>query len=222
MARRRAETSAALTHLSRVDPVLARLIAAHRDFDPRAWLRDLPPMDAFGAIVFQVIGQQLSVASTRRILDRLCAPFDGRLPEPAELLAMDGAAFRETGLSGRKADTLRTVAAAFADGSLSDDQLRATSDEEIERRLTGIPGIGPWTVHGMLIIALDRPDVVLPGDLALRKIIQRAYGLARLPTPGEVLEIAEPWRPHRSLASAILFQASFEPPGAGPPPEAIA
>jgi DNA-3-methyladenine glycosylase II len=170
-------------------------------------------MDAFGALVFQVAGQQLSVASSRRIIERLAAAFDGHLPGPAELLATDPATLRATGMSARKVETLRAVAAQFADGSLSDEQLRALSDEEIEARLTEIPGIGPWTVHGMLIIALDRPDVVLPGDLALRKVVQRAYGLEALPSHDDVVRIAEAWRPYRSLATAYLFQAEFEAPG---------
>ena len=205
-----AGADAALAHLRRADPVLARVMADHPAFDPRAWLADLPPMDAFGALVFQVAGQQLSVAATRRILERLRAGFGGRLPTPAELLAMDPSALRQTGLSARKVETLRAVAAQFADGTLRDEDLRAMSDEDIEARLTAIPGIGPWTVHGMLIIALDRPDVVLPGDLALRKVMQRAYGMDHLPTQDEVRTIAEPWRPYRSLATAYLFQMEFD------------
>ena len=74
-----------------------------------------------------------------------------------------------------------------------------------------IPGIGPWTVHGALIIALDREDVVLPGDLALRKVIRDTYKLDHVPTPDEVLALAAPWRPYRSLATSYLFAAAFEP-----------
>ena len=185
-ARRGVDADGALDHLRRADPVLARIIAAHPDFDARAWLAGLPPMDVFGALVFQVAGQQLSVAATRRILGRLCAGFGGRLPGPGELLAVDPAVLRQAGLSGRKVETLHAVAAHFADGTLSDEGLRAMSDEEIEARLTTISGIGPWTVHGMLIIALERPDVVLPGDLALRKVIQRAYAMDYLPSQDEV------------------------------------
>ena len=107
--------------------------------------------------------------------------------------------------------TLRSLAEQFATGRLSDADLARLSDEEIEARLTAIPGIGSWTVHGFLIIALNRPDVVLPGDLALRKAIQRCYGLEGLPSQQEVLRIAEPWRPYRSLASAYLFQSALQP-----------
>jgi DNA-3-methyladenine glycosylase II len=201
-----------LEHLRGADPVLADVIDAHPGFVPRAWLAEFPPFDAFGALLFQVVGQQLSVAATRRILERIRANFGGRFPEAAELLRIDPLALRQAGLSQRKVDTLRAVAAAFADGTLSDAELRTLPDEEIESRLTAISGIGPWTVHGMLIIAFDRPDVVLPGDLALRKAIRHAYALDHLPTQDEVIAIAEAWRPYRSLATALLFQAAFDAP----------
>lgn len=203
----------ALAHLRRSDPVLAAIIDAHAGFDPRAWLRELPAMDPFGALIFMVTGQQLSVRSAARILGRIQDLFGGRLPSPGALLAADPGDLLKTGLSRRKEATLRAVAAQFAAGSLSDDALRRMSDQDILDRLTAIPGIGPWTVHGVLIIALDRADVVLPGDLALRKAIQRSYRLDHLPSQDEVLRIAEPWRPYRSLATAYLFQVALEDPG---------
>ncbi|MGZ4510621.1 MAG: DNA-3-methyladenine glycosylase family protein [Mycobacterium sp.] len=196
--------------LRRADPILARLIDAHPGFEPRAWLADLPPMDAFGALVFQVIGQQLSVRATRRILDRLTGLFGGALPTPDALLALAPEDLVEVGLSRRKVATLREVARRFADGEWRDDELRLLSDREIEDRLTTVSGIGPWTVHGMLIIAFDRQDVMLPGDLALRKAIQRVYAIDHLPSDTEVVDLAERWRPWRSLAAAYLFQAAFE------------
>ena len=104
------------------------------------------------------------------------------------------------------------------DGSIRAEELRQLSDEDIEETLTAIPGIGPWTVHGMLIIAFSRPDVVLPGDLALRNVIRRTYRLDHLPSEQEVLRIAEPWRPYRSLATAYLSQAAFDRPVAGEGP----
>src|SRR5262249_51258850 len=90
-------------------------------------------------------------------------------------------------------------------------------DDELIAELTVIPGIGRWTVQGALIIALQREDVVLPGDLALRKAVQAAYQLDHLPTQQEVLAIAEKWRPYRSLATSYLFSAPFEGPGTTPP-----
>lgn len=209
-----------VAHLRRSDPVMAELIDAHPRFDPRAWLAALPAMDAFGALVFQVIGQQLSVPATRRLVDRLRDRFGGALPGPDEVLAAGPEGLEAVGLSRRKVATIRELARRFASGELSEVVLRGLTDEEIEARLVEVPGVGPWTVHGFLVIGLDRDDVTLPGDLALRKSIRRLYGLDHLPSPAEVLEIAEPWRPYRSLATAYVFGAAYEdrtPPGPASP-----
>jgi len=201
----------ARSYLSTADPVLARLIHDRPDFDPRAWLTQLPPMDLYGALLFQVVGQQLSVPATRRTLARIQALFGGHLPAPAELLAVDPAQLRQAGLSWRKVSTLRDLAGRLTDGRLDQDVLSALPDDDLLTELTAIPGIGPWTVQGALLVALRREDVVLPGDLALRKAVQASYQLDHLPSQQEVLAIAEKWRPYRSLATSYLFSAAFEP-----------
>jgi DNA-3-methyladenine glycosylase II len=113
-------------------------------------------------------------------------------------------------MSTRKGATLRALAQRFLDGRLSDSSLAQMTDEEIEAALTEVPGVGPWTAHGFLIVALDRPDVLLSGDLALRRAVQHAYGLDHLPTEDEMVQVAEPWRPYRSLAVSYLFASAFE------------
>jgi DNA-3-methyladenine glycosylase II len=202
--------SGARSYLRDADPVLARLIDDRPDFDPRAWISQLPPMDLFGALLFQVTGQQLSVAATRRTLARIQAMFGGHLPAPADLLGVEPDQLRAAGLSWRKVSTLRDLAGRMSDGRLNPDVLSRLPDEELMTELTAIPGIGPWTVQGALIVALQREDVVLPGDLALRKAIQAAYQLDHLPVQQEVLAIAEKWRPYRSLATSYLFSAAFD------------
>jgi DNA-3-methyladenine glycosylase II len=203
----------ARSFLHNADPVLAALIDDRPDFDPRAWLTELPPMDLYGALLFQVTGQQLSVAATRRTLARIQALFGGHLPSSTELLAVDPAELRAAGLSWRKVSTLRDLAGRIADGRLDPDVLSGLPDDEVLAELTAIPGIGPWTVQGALLVALGREDVVLPGDLALRKAVQAAYQLDHLPSQQEVLDIAEKWRPYRSLATSYLFSAAFESAG---------
>jgi DNA-3-methyladenine glycosylase II len=200
----------ARAYLRDADPVLARLIDERPDFDPQAWMAQLPAMDLYGALLFQVAGQQLSVAATRTILGRIEGLFGGRLPAPAELLTLDPARIREAGLSWRKIATLRDLAERLSDGRLDADTLSRLPDDELMAELTTIPGIGPWTVQGALLIALKREDVVLPGDLALRKAVQAAYGLDHRPSQDEVLAIAEKWRPYRSLATSYLFSTAFE------------
>ena len=176
-------------------------------------------MDLFGALLFQIVGQQLSVAATRQTLARIEARFGGRLPSAVEVLATDPAQFRDAGLSWRKISTVRELAQRLSDGRLDQEVLATQADDELIAELTEIPGIGPWTAQGALIIALGREDVVLPGDLALRKAIRATYRLDHLPSEEEVLQIAEKWRPYRSLATAYLFSAAFEEARAARPQE---
>jgi DNA-3-methyladenine glycosylase II len=196
--------------LHSVDPVLARLIDARPDFRPRAWMDELPPLDALGTLIFQVAGQQLSVSATRTILSRVEQHFGGHLPTPAELLAADPRVLRESGMSTRKGATLRALAERFADGRLSDEALARMTDDEVEATLTEVPGIGPWTARGFLLIGLDRPDVFLSGDLALRRAVERAYGFDHPPTDDEMAELSDRWRPYRSLAVSYLFASEYD------------
>jgi DNA-3-methyladenine glycosylase II len=206
------------TRLREADPVLARLIDARPTFDPQAWMAELPAMDLFGTLLFQVAGQQLSVIATRRTLERVEALFGGHLPSPAELLSVSPDDLRQAGSSWRKVATLRDVAERFVDGRLDAKALSELPDDEVIAALTAIPGIGPWTAQGALIVALGREDVVLSGDLALRKTIQRVYKIKHLPSEAEVLAIAEKWRPYRSIATSYLFSSTFDDPVSPPNP----
>jgi DNA-3-methyladenine glycosylase II len=196
--------------LRQADPELGRLIDAHHGFRPRAWMNDLPPYDAFGTLIFQVAGQQLSIASTRAIISHLQERFGGHMPSAAELLAADPQVLRDSGFSTRKGQTLRALAERFVDGRLSDDALSRMSDEEVEAALTEVPGIGPWSARGFLLVALDRPDVFLTGDIALRRAIQRVYGFDHVPSEDELVELSDRWRPYRSLAVSYLFASEYE------------
>ena len=200
--------------LRKADPVLARIIDAHPGFRPRAWIDELPPLDAFGTLIFQVAGQQLSVSSTRAIISHLQQHFGGHMPSASELLAADPKVLRESGFSVRKGETLRALAQRFVDGRLSEKAFAGMTDEEVEAALTEVPGIGPWTARGFLLVALDRPDVFLSGDLALRHTIQREYEIDHLPTDDELVQLSDRWRPYRSLAVGYLFASSY---GGQPP-----
>ncbi len=109
---------------------------------------------------------------------------------------------------------MRALAERFVDGRLSERAFSRMNDEEIEAALTDVPGIGPWTARGFLLVALDRPDVFLSGDLALRHTIQREHGFDHLPTDQELVELSDRWRPYRSLAVSYLFASSY---GGQPP-----
>jgi DNA-3-methyladenine glycosylase II len=132
------------------------------------------------------------------------------MPTPAELLATDPQALRTAGLSARKGATIRALAERFVDGRFGDEALARMTDVEVEDALTEVPGIGPWSAHGFLLVALDRPDVFLTGDIALRRAIQRLYGFDHVPTENELIELSDRWRPYRSLAVSYLFASEYE------------
>ena len=117
---------------------------------------------------------------------------------------------RAAGLSARKGATLRALAERFADGRLSDAALERMTDKQVEAVLTEVPGIGPWSAHGFLLVALNRPDVFLTGDIALRRAIQRVYGIDHVPSEAELIEMSDRWRPYRSLAVSYLFASEYE------------
>ena len=207
---RQTQLRRAQAHLRKVDPVIGGFIKRRPDFDPHAWIDELPRMDLYGSLLFQIAGQQLSVAATRRIMERVRSIFGGHLPSPKEVMAVAPDELRGAGFSWRKVNTIRDLAERFTDGRLDMKRLSKLPDDEFIAELTAVPGVGPWTAQGALLVALRREDVVLPGDLALRKAIRAAYGLDHMPTQDEVLEIAEKWRPFRSLATSYLFASAYE------------
>lgn len=188
------------------DPVMASLAARLRPFD-RARRRRGRPEDAYGALVRSIIGQQLSTKAARTIYDRLTGLFSGRTPSPAELLAAREEELRAAGLSARKAEYLRDLATRSESGELDLDSLHRLPDEEVASRLVAVRGLGQWTVDMFLMFHLDRPDVLPVGDLGIRRATERAYGLSAMPESAELVALAEPWRPHRTLACLYLWES---------------
>ncbi|MFG6502284.1 DNA-3-methyladenine glycosylase family protein [Microbacterium sp. P05] len=188
---------------------MAALIAHRPHYDPHAALSELPPMKPFGVLLFQIIGQQISVPATRAILHRVISLFDGELPSPDRLLAKPLEALTAVGVSTRKALTMRAAAQVLIEKGL-EDSLKVLSDAEIEAILTAIPGIGTWTVQGFLVIGLDRPDAFPAADLAIRRAVRDLSKTDSLPSEASVLERAEVWRPYRALAAGYLISADAE------------
>lgn len=165
------------------------------------------PADAYGALLRSIVGQQLSTKAARTIYDRLTALFGGDTPSPAQLLSAADEDLRAAGLSGRKTECLRDLARRVDSGELDLDSLQRLSDEDVARRLTAVRGLGQWTADMFLIFHLGRPDVLPVGDLGVRRAAEKAYDLPAMPQPDELLEMAEPWRPHRTLASLYLWES---------------
>ena len=164
------------------------------------------PYDAYGALVRSIVGQQLSTRAARTIYGRLAALFGGRAPVPSELLSTDDEALRAAGLSRQKTAYLRDLAHHILDGTLELDHLHELPDEEVVARLVAVKGLGRWTADMFLMFHLGRPDVLPVGDLGVRRAAERAYGLNEIPDADRLRALAEPWRPHRTLACLYLWE----------------
>jgi DNA-3-methyladenine glycosylase II len=126
---------------------------------------------------------------------------------PQQFIKLGQEKLTACGLSKRKAEYVLDLAQHFVSGALHVGKWTSMEDEAVIAELTQIRGIGRWTAEMFLIFHLERPDVLSGGDLGIRKAVQIEYGLEEMPTPQRVLEIGEPWRPHRSLASLYLWES---------------
>jgi DNA-3-methyladenine glycosylase II len=203
--------------LAAADPAMAALIERVGEIDLKTRLRrrgEERPADAYGALLRAIVGQQLSTKAARTIYLRVCDLFGGTTPSPEQLLEASEEDLRACGLSGRKVSYIRDLAAHVLNGELELDRLGELSDEEAIEEIVAVRGLGQWTAEMFLIFHLERPDVLSGGDLGIRKAVQVEYGLEEMPAPQRVLEIGEPWRPHRSLASLYLWESLAAVPGA--------
>ena len=165
------------------------------------------PDGAYGSLVRTIVGQQLSTLAARTIYERLTAIFGDRPPAPEELLAADENQLRTAGLSRPKIRYLRDLAVHVISGELDLDSLHALTDEEAAKRITAVKGLGQWSADMFLMFHLGRPDVLPIGDLGIRRAVERAYKLPAMPDPDELRALAEPWGPHRTLASLYLWES---------------
>lgn len=192
--------------LMRRDPVLAPIIKRYG----ACGIKTGRETDIFCGLVEAIVSQQLSTRAAATIYGRLRALMpDGGPPSPQGLLPLTDEALRGVGLSRQKTAYMRDLSRKVLDGSVRTDSLSSMSDDEIVAELTKIKGIGRWTVEMILIFRLARPDVLPVGDLGIVKAIHKAYGLRKTPDANRMQQLAERWRPYRSVASWYLW-ASLE------------
>jgi DNA-3-methyladenine glycosylase II len=204
--------TAAEQHLGTVDPVLGVLIAR---VGPCGLVPD-PPESLFAALLRSIVYQQLHGRAASAILGRVLALFPRRRPTPARLAALPDGPLRAAGLSAAKLASLRDLAAHARRGQLPSPAAAAELDDDtLVQRLTVVRGIGPWTVHMLLIFRLGRPDVLPTGDFAIRSAFRRLYRKRRDPTPAAMERHARIWRPWRSVASWYLWRSLELPAASG-------
>ncbi len=181
-----------------------------------------PPLRpaTFDSLVRSIVFQQLAGAAARTIFERLrraaeCAPpghnpapdRDGFLLTPASILALSEDRLRACGLSRQKLSYIRDLAGHTQSGYINFEQLPDMSDDDIIAHLTRVKGIGVWSAQMFLMFALGRLDVMPTADFGLNSAICRWYRKRKAPKPRQILKLAEPWRPYRTLACWYLWRS---------------
>ncbi len=167
----------------------------------------------FSSLFKSICAQQVSAASARAVAGRLEAA-TGPLT-PANFLALDDGALKAVGLSRQKMSYGRAMAQAMEDGEFSLRSVARMGDEAAIARLTELKGVGRWTAEVYLLFALKRPDIWPKGDLAVIRGLQRMKKLETQPSETELQEMAEPWRPWRSVAARLMWHYYGNAPDEG-------
>ena len=165
-----------------------------------------PNPDHFAVLARSIVSQQISGKAAETISGRVVKLCGRKGLKPKRMAELTDEELRICGLSTNKRLSMRSLTQHFLDDKML-RHLDDLSDEEVNDHLIPIRGIGTWTVHMFLIFSLGRLDVLPIGDLGLRAGVQHAFGLEEMPSPAAITELAEPWRPYRSIATWYLWRS---------------
>ena len=192
--------AAAEQHLRKVDSQLDRAIVRYGPCSLSGRAHSY-----FHILIRTIIEQQLSVKAAQSIANKFLLRLPGNEFDASLIIALSPDDMRSCGLSNAKVRYIRGIAKAVVDGELSLSALESIEDRRVLECLMQYPGIGLWTAEVFLMFALGRLDVLPLGDLVLRNAIKYYYDLDQGAEKQCYLDIAEPWRPYRSVASWYLW-----------------
>lgn len=183
--------------LAAIDADLGKIIREHGY--PPVWTR--PPH--FSSLIRIILEQQVSLASAKAAYEKLKKHIGTITPE--KLLKLSDAEMRNCYFSRQKTVYARALASALVAKELQLRSLKTMHDDEVRLQLKKIKGIGDWTVDIYLLFALQRCDVFPTGDLAMMNALKQVKRLPKETTKEEIIQLAENWRPYRSIATYLLW-----------------
>lgn len=183
-----------LDFLTSGDPVLKSVIETYGV--PVVQVRD----QGFAAMVHIILEQQVSISSAKATYRKMAEYFIDITPE--KMLSASDEEFRSLGVSRQKTAYIKDMANRVVSGVLDFDSFRDKSVDEVTSELLAIKGVGMWTVEVYLMFCLQSPDIIPFGDIAIRKAFQELYDMHEVE---KMAEHAQNWKPHRTLASFILW-----------------
>lgn len=189
-----------MAHLRKNDPVLGKLIARVGPYEMREG------RNAFEVMLRTIVSQQLSGKAADSIYARLATAMGNGPAQPARILSLGEEQLRACGLSRSKAAYVRNVAEHFAEHGYTKRSFDKLDDAAVIEALTSIKGVGEWSAHIFLMFALRRADVFPIGDLGLRKGMLKTYKLRSNTKPKRLHQIAEAWRPYRTVGSLYMWR----------------
>jgi len=195
------EIQQAIRHLRKADPVMRDVIRQAGPFTMQLH------RNRFRALVFSILGQQISGKAAASIRARLIEYLKPDQISPQSIARLTPEELRSVGLSGQKASYVLDLATRVAEGTLRLDRVARMSDEDVIESLVQVKGIGVWTAQMFLIFSLGRPDVFPHHDLGVRSAIRNLYGLEELPNKEISHKIATPWRPYATVASWYCWRS---------------
>jgi len=185
--------------LARRDKDLRQIIKTHGY--PPMWTRPA----TFQTLILMILEQQVSLASAYAAFKKLRTKIG--YVTPAKILALSDEDMRACYFSRQKIVYARELAKAVQGKSVSLKKLSLAHEDEIRVTLKKLKGIGDWTVDVYLMHALQRTDLFPLGDIALVNSLKEVKQLPKEISKEKMLAIAEPWRPHRTIAAMILWHA---------------
>ena len=183
------------------DPVLGPVVALHPK--PEFQMSDC----VFASLTGAIISQQLSTKAAAKIYGRFLKLIRKKKPDAKAVSNCTVEQLRGVGMSRPKASYLLDLAVKTLNGDLHIDRLAEMSNDDVIAEITSVKGLGPWSADMFLMFALCRPDVWPVGDLGIQNGVRDLLGREdRLPIE-ELHEVAEAWRPYRTVAARYVWDS---------------
>ena len=183
------------------DPKFAKIIMQVGDYNVKI------TKNRYQSLVEAIISQQLSGSAANSIIKKFRKLYKSKFPKPRDVIKTSDSKLRTTGLSKMKIVYIKELSKKIESKELNMRKISSQTDEQVIEILTDVKGIGRWTAEMFLIFSLGRLDILPVGDLGLKKGIQSMYSLKELPEKEQIEQLAESWKPYRTVATWYLWKS---------------
>jgi len=183
------------------DPKFAKIIMQVGDYNVKI------TKNRYQSLVEAIISQQLSGSAANSITKKFRKLYKSKFPKPRDIIKTSDSKLRTTGLSKMKIVYIKELSKKIESKELNMRKISTQSNEQVIEVLTDVKGIGRWTAEMFLIFSLGRLDILPVGDLGLKKGIQSMYSLKELPEKEQIEQLAESWKPYRTVATWYLWKS---------------